>query len=64
MLVEPGGIENKLNALEKKLSGVVADLKNIKKRLAQLERGKKGHRENNGKVQEVQELDDQNCSIC
>jgi hypothetical protein len=62
VLLEPGGIENKLNALEKKISLIVADLGNIKKRLAILERGRQGYTpEKDGKVRE---MDDQGCSIC
>ena len=62
VLLESSGIENKLIALEKKITAIVADLASIKRRLAALERGKRGFHVPAGDG-EVQELDDQGCAI-
>lgn len=69
VLLESSGIENELITLEKKISAVVADLVTIKRRLAALERGKRGVKVSNQGFHvpagdgEVQELDDQGCAI-
>lgn len=69
VLLEPSGIENKLIALEKKISAAIAELANIKRRLAALERGKRGVQSSNRGFHapagdgEVQELDDQGCAV-
>ena len=65
VLLEPG-IENKVNALEKKISALISDLGKIKKRLAALEKNKRGDGNQGFRTpgdEELQGVDDQGCSV-